>query len=66
MIQSTSYYINPNTRGFTSNYKNTIIKDKEAYDGVMSQHLLNPVEDLVQVLVSGSMEGMCLRLRCRE
>lgn len=50
MIQSTSCYINPNTRGLTSNYRNTIIKDKEAYDGVMSQHLLNPVEDLVQVL----------------
>ncbi len=50
MIQSTSYYINPNTRGLTSNYKNTIIKNKEAYDGAMSQHLLNPVENLVQVL----------------
>lgn len=50
MIQSTSYYVNPNTRGLTSNYKNTAIKDKAAYDGVMSQHLLNPVEDLAQVL----------------
>ena len=45
MMQSISSYINPNTRGLTSNYKN-----KEAYNGVMSQHLLNPVEDLVQAL----------------
>lgn len=50
MIQSTSYYINPNTRGLTSNPKNTVIINKEAYNGVMSQHLLNPVENLVQVL----------------
>lgn len=50
MIQSTSYYINPNTRGLTSNHKNTTIKDRDAYDGVMSQQLLNPVEDLGQVL----------------
>ena len=50
MMQSISSYINPNTRGLTSNYKNTAIKDKEAYNGVMSQHLLNPVEDLVQAL----------------
>ena len=50
MMQSISSYINPNTRGLTSNYKNTVIKDKEAYNGVMSQHLLNPVEDLVQAL----------------
>lgn len=45
-----SSYINPNTRGLTSNYKNTAIKDKETYNEAMSQHLLNPVEDLVQVL----------------
>ena len=50
MMQSISSYINPNTRALTSNYKNTAIKDKEAYNGVMSQHLLNPVEDLVQAL----------------
>ena len=50
MMQSISSYINPNTRGLTSNYKNTAIKDKEAYNEAMSQHLLNPVEDLVQVL----------------
>ena len=30
--------------------KNTAIKDKETYNEAMSQHLLNPVEDLVQVL----------------
>ena len=50
MVQSISSYINPNTRGLTSNYKNTAIKDKETYHEAMSQHLLNPVEDLVQVL----------------
>ena len=49
-MQSISSYINPNTRGLTSNYKNTAIKDKETYNEAMSQHLLNPVEDLVQVL----------------
>ena len=31
MMLSISYYINPNTRALTSNYKNTVIKDKEAY-----------------------------------
>ena len=45
----TSYYVNPNTQGLTSNLKNTAIKDKHAFDSSM-QHLLNPVEDLVQVL----------------
>ena len=50
MMQSISRYINPNTRGLTSKYKNTAIKDKEAYNEVMSKHLLNPVEDLAQVL----------------
>lgn len=49
-MQSISYYVNPNTRGLTSNYKNTIIKDKEVYNDAMSQHLLNPIEDLVQAL----------------
>ena len=28
-MQSISSYINPNTRGLTSNYKNTAIKDKK-------------------------------------
>ena len=50
MMLSISYYINPNIRALTSNYKNTVIKDKEAYNGAMSQHLLNPVEDLAQAL----------------
>ena len=50
MMQSISSYINPNTRALTSNYKNTVIKDKEAYNGAMLQHLLNPVEDLAQAL----------------
>ena len=44
-----SYYINPNTRQFTSNVKNTAIKDREVFNGSM-QNLLNPIEDLVQVL----------------
>ena len=38
-MQSISSYINPNTRGLTSNYKNTAIKDKETYNEAMSQHL---------------------------
>lgn len=45
-----SCYVNPNTRQLTSNVKNAAIKNKGAYNGVMSQHLLNPVENLVQVL----------------
>ena len=28
-MQSISSYINPNTRGLTSNYKNTAIKDRK-------------------------------------
>lgn len=44
-----SWYVNPNTRQVTSNMKNTTIKDREAFNGSM-QSLLNPVEDLVQVL----------------
>ena len=50
MMQSISSYINPNTRALTSNYKNTVIKDKEAYKGAMSLHLLNPVEELAHAL----------------
>ena len=41
-----SYYINPNTRQFTSNVKNTAIKDREVFNGSM-RNLLNPIEDLV-------------------
>ena len=41
-----SYYINPNTRQFTSNVENTAIKDREVFNGSM-QNLLNPIEDLV-------------------
>lgn len=44
-----SWYVNPNTRQVTSNVINTAIKDREAFNGSM-QNLLNPVEDLVQVL----------------
>ncbi len=44
-----SWYVNPNTRQLTSNVKNTAIKDREAFNGSM-QNLLNPVEDLMQVL----------------
>ena len=50
MITATSYYVNPNTRGLTSDYKNTMIKDQQAYDNLPHQHLLKPVEDLTQVL----------------
>ena len=42
-MQSISSYINPNTRGLTSNYKDTAIKDKETYNEAMSQHLLNQI-----------------------
>lgn len=45
MIHTASYYINPNTRGLTSNLKNTAVRDAEAYKESMS-HLLNPVENL--------------------
>lgn len=44
-----SCYVNPNTRQLTSNVKNTAIKNREAFNGSM-QNLLNPVENLVQVL----------------
>lgn len=44
-----SWYVNPNIRQVTSNKKNTIIKDREAFNGSM-QNLLNPVENLAQVL----------------
>lgn len=44
-----SWYVNPNIRQVTSNKKNTIIKDREAFNSSM-QNLLNPVENLAQVL----------------
>lgn len=44
-----SWYVNPNTRQLTSNINNTAIKDREAFNGSM-QNLLNPIEDLAQVL----------------
>ena len=44
-----SWYVNPNIRQVTSNIKNTVIKDREAFNSSM-QSLLNPVEDLVQVV----------------
>lgn len=44
-----SCYVNPNTRQITSNLKNAAIKNREAFNGSM-QNLLNPVENLVQVL----------------
>lgn len=44
-----SWYVNPNTRQLTSNVKNTAIKDREAFNDSM-KNLLNPVEDLMQVL----------------
>ena len=45
VIQTKSYYVNPNTRGLTSNIKNAIIKDEKAYSESMSQNLLEPIED---------------------
>lgn len=50
MIETTSYYVNPNTRGLTSNIKNTAIKDKAAYGEAMSKQLLRPVEDIEKAL----------------
>lgn len=50
MIEIESVYFNPNTRGLTSNFENTAIKDRKTYDEVMSQSLLNPIDDLTQVL----------------
>ncbi len=47
MIESTTWFINPNTGGFTSNPKNTIIKDRENFD---PQCLLNPIDDMMQVI----------------
>lgn len=44
-----SWYVNPNIRQVTSNKKNIIIKDREAFNASM-QNLLNPVENLAQVL----------------
>lgn len=44
-----SWYVNPNIRQVTSNKKNTVIKDREAFNGSM-QNLLNPTENLAQVL----------------
>ncbi len=46
---SIDHYVNPNTRGLTSNRKNTAIKDEAAFRAAMP-HLLNPIEDIVQVL----------------
>lgn len=46
---STSYYINPNTQGITSNISNTAIKGKDTNKQAMS-NLLRPVENLVDSL----------------
>lgn len=43
------WYVNPNNRQVTSNLKNTVIKDREAFNGSM-QRLLKPVENLAYVL----------------
>ena len=50
MIEPTTYFINPNTMGLTSDYSKTVIKDKEAYDEFRSLYLLNLIDDLTQVL----------------
>ncbi len=49
IYKNQSWYVNPNIRQVTSNIKNTAIKDREAFNSSM-QSLLNPVEDLAQVL----------------
>ena len=49
IYKNQSWYVNPNIRQVTSNIKNTAIKDSEAFNSSM-QSLLNPVEDLAQVL----------------
>ena len=47
-IDTSSYYINPNTRSLTSNRNNTALKDKEAANFMFDQ--MRPVEDLIKVL----------------
>ena len=47
-IDTSSYYINPNTRSLTSNIKNTTLKDKEALNFMFDQ--MRPIEDMIKVL----------------
>lgn len=47
MIEPTTYYVNPNTWGLTTDIKNTIIKNPETFN---PQRLLNPIDDMMQVL----------------
>ena len=47
-IDTSSCYINPNTRSLTSNKSNTVIKDQEALEFMFDQ--MRPVEDLITVL----------------
>ncbi|MCH5256544.1 MAG: hypothetical protein J1D87_04585 [Lachnospiraceae bacterium] len=47
-MDTSSYYINPNTRSLTSNKNKTAIKDKEALDFMFDR--MRPVEDLITVL----------------
>ena len=47
-IDTSSYYINPNTRSLTSNRNNTALRDKEASNFMFDQ--MRPVEDLIKVL----------------
>ena len=47
-IDTSSYYINPNTRSLTSNIKNTALKDKEALNFMFDQ--MRPIEDMIKVL----------------
>lgn len=47
-IDTSSYYINPNSRSLTSNIKNTAVKDREALNFMFDQ--MQPVEDLIKVL----------------
>ena len=49
IMDNRSCYVNPNTRALTSNIKNTVIKDREAFNSSM-QSLLKPVENLAEAL----------------
>ncbi len=47
-IDTSSYYINPNTRSLTTNIKNTAVKDREAINFMFDE--MRPVEDVMTAL----------------
>ena len=63
-MQSISSYINPNTRALTSNYKNTVIKDKEAYN-LSLIHIQMCIRDRGNGLSSFPEETGCMGLNDR-